>query len=94
MSSDYVRVTITAFRGREPGEPTNDELKEVLMYADCGELDRVLADIRSVEVEDISREEAWPADWGPYEPDSPDEDETPSWAIDAQQDEREAGDRT
>lgn len=64
MSSDYVRVTFIGLRA--PGDietlpPTNDDIRDALFVGDCGELDIVLDDIRSITVEDISAAEA--RDW-------------------------------
>lgn len=58
MSSDYVRVTFIGLRA--PGG-TNDDIRDVLFVGDCGELDIVLDDIRSITVEDISAAEV--RDW-------------------------------
>jgi len=84
--NEYVRITFTASRdmGDEETLPITDEdIARTLVYEDCGKLDRILWAIYTVEVEDITEAEA--------DPDfQEDEDETPSWAINAQQDEREA----
>lgn len=58
MSSDYVRVTFIGLRA--PGD-TNDDIRDVLLVGDCGELDIILDDIRSITVEDISAAEV--RDW-------------------------------
>ena len=58
MSSDYVRVTFIGLRA--PGD-INDDIRNVLLVGDCGELDIVLDDIRSITVEDISAAEV--RDW-------------------------------
>ena len=64
MSSDYVRVTFIGLRA--PGDikalpPTNDDIRDVLLVGDCGELDIVVDCIGSITVEDISAAEV--RDW-------------------------------